>query len=395
MNTIEAAGLFGVNPNLVDGFSLQDPFNNDQVVEGYLCHHSSALYGALLIYKVNGEETKPQKIFCTPKLHYPFGRVEGPERNYHFPVSEKVDVYEKLDGTNICSYSYENAQGERFVAHKTRLSPFLKKSKFGDFFSLWEELLARYPQLRRPERVRSGEYSFSYELFGFRNPLLVSYDIALETKLLFGVKQYDATVTLPETFDDLGVNLNTVFSACLTDKELIRVYEQFREDAQAKATKVFSGSDETTFNIRGIEGYVFYLTEPGGHISQWKNKPQIVENEHWASDTLPMSVILPTVWNSIEGLEDLKDLTVAYVSALLLEEFSQLQINNSTNRIEKAINSVVSRLTFRRSIMDIYQNCGVKFDGGNKGDVMRALSPHFNRNDMKNVYTALREMNIL
>ena len=121
---------------------------------------------AMVIYRVNGKATDAQFVYATPKLHYPFGRtdtLEGETRVYLFPPRVvKVEVYEKLDGTNVCAYSYADAGGTRYLTFKTRLMPFLQDGRFGQFKTMWQEL-SRDEELRRlTDLARSGQFSLSF-----------------------------------------------------------------------------------------------------------------------------------------------------------------------------------------------------------------------------------------
>ena len=78
----------------------------------------------MFLRMVNGKY-KPQVVFATPKIDYPFTSRPDGRRVYHFPAVNKVEIYEKLDGTNIFAYAYTDGR-EIFVTYKTRLVPILK-----------------------------------------------------------------------------------------------------------------------------------------------------------------------------------------------------------------------------------------------------------------------------
>ncbi len=112
--------LFG---NDYSEFTEIDPFNPQNEVFGYISRKSTEYYGALIITKVNGKELLPQLIMGTPKMHYPFDSREDGTRNYHFPIAKNIEIYEKLDGTNILAYFYSDGEF-RYLTYKTRLRPF-------------------------------------------------------------------------------------------------------------------------------------------------------------------------------------------------------------------------------------------------------------------------------
>lgn len=362
---------------------IMDPFNK-KTITGYLCSQSDHRYGSLVITRVDNIETKPQIIYCTPKLHYPFNR--GVERTYHFPKFRSVNVYEKLDGTNICCYSYVDHLDNRFVTFKTRLVPVLSEtgSEFGNFYLLWNEMLQKHPELRIPECVQTGEYTLSYELYGYRNHHLITYKVDLDTKLLFGIKQLDHSVIIPEHFSWNPCIL--IKETSLNEGNITEFYEALRKKAQDK-NKII---DEE--NIEGTEGYVFYVLTEDNQWIQYKLKPESVESIHWAQDSLPMNVIVPTVKNS---LENDPNPTFETIRKLLLEEFTASQVDKSSIRIQKAIQFVKDQQIFKQKIKSIYDQIDENTrKEGLKAPVMRAMSKHFKGPEMKKVFQALLQLGI-
>jgi hypothetical protein len=87
---------------------VTDPFNDEVRLEGFLCHRPDHRYGGLALLRVDGRPA-PQRIFATPKLHYPFGKGG----RFFFPPIQTAHLYEKLDGTKVLAYRYEDADGRR------------------------------------------------------------------------------------------------------------------------------------------------------------------------------------------------------------------------------------------------------------------------------------------
>lgn len=398
MTPTEVAALLDVSESTLNEFETRDPANNGNRFKGYLCRQSDHRYGALVIVQVNNEDTDPQVIYCTPKLHYPFERSSKGEaaedRKYRFPTKiVRGTVYEKLDGTNVFAYSYANAAGERFITFKTRLTPILNDdSKWGSFYSLWSELMEANVELREMvEHVREGVVGLSFELYGYRNQHLIVYEEALATKLLFVVQQNNARVLPPEAWTPARGNLFALVpEANLQDpSDLIHFYNEKRDEADAQNVKLQDGDEEV---IKGTEGYIFYLLDETGEWSMWKCKPDSVEVLHWTTDYLPEAVILPTVWNSLESCPG--ELTVEYVRELLLEEFSDSQVNKSDYRIRKCVDQVKATLAWREKVMIEYRSTGLSWEKDGKGAVMRALSGRLPREKMRAAFSALKQMGI-
>ena len=394
-----AANLLDLPTSNIEPFDVLDAFNNDQRIEGFISRQADHRYGALVIMRVANEETTPQIVYGTPKMHYPFEAKPDGTRAYHFPsVVREVSVYQKLDGTNILAYGYKDADGKRFLTYKTRLNPVLGDNKFGPFRQMWQEMLASTPDLRSLCRFWAlREYepdttNLSFELYGYRNRHLILYPEALAVRLLFGVGAHDAEVVPPLVFTDDQIALRPV--ATLHSAEgLVAFYEKLRADADATNKKVVDGDTEA---IDGTEGYVFYVLDGENRWHQTKCKPEGVEQIHWATDVIPIDRIMPTTWNSLEAA-DIP--TVEAVRTLLLEEFSQAQIDASAARIEKAVDVVTGQLAWRGIVKEAFDAETVAMGPlvalNDKATVMRLMANHFHKAEMKRVYSALRAMGLV
>ena len=115
----KAMELLELGENWLEPFDVIDPFSGLQL-EGYLLLKPDHRYGALALLKVGGQEA-PQRILATPKLHYPFDRNGA----FHFPSVKQIDIYEKIDGTNVLIYPFKDAQNNSHVTYKLRLHPVL------------------------------------------------------------------------------------------------------------------------------------------------------------------------------------------------------------------------------------------------------------------------------
>jgi len=383
-----AAEILEVKENELVPFDTVDHFNGDNRLEGFLCRRSDHRYGALVIFSVKGVRVDPQVIYATPKLRYPFGTSPWGERVYNFPKFSKVCVYQKHDGTNILNYRYVDADGKRYSTFKTRLTAVVQESTYGPFVTLLKEMFEKYPQIREPSCVMSGRYFLSYELFGYRNPHLIEYKESLDIKLLFGVDQYNkGMVSLPQRFSVLGEVVLKIEKECDNSKDLIEFYNDSREEVFKTNVKNDEGA------IVGSEGYVFYVLTELGKWEQFKCKSEDIEAIHWsAAEGLPMSIILPTVWNALESCDNL---TVDYVLVLLREEYDESLINRAYSRIEKAVAQVLAQIAWRKKVKECYDSTGLDFNQNTKRDVMSALSKSFQKCEMKKVFTALKKLNLI
>jgi hypothetical protein len=92
----QAAALLEVDAKFFQLFDVNDPFNDDARLEGYLCQKPNHTYGVLALLRVDGRPA-PQCIFATPKLHYPFGK----DGSFHFPAIHTAHLYETLKAQSL------------------------------------------------------------------------------------------------------------------------------------------------------------------------------------------------------------------------------------------------------------------------------------------------------
>jgi hypothetical protein len=380
-----AANLLGVKENTLEEFDTIDLYNDNRI-QGVLCKQANENYGALVIFKVNGQDTHPQVIYCTPKLHYPFGTDINGERQYNFPETKKIFILEKLDGTNICAYTYIDANNKSFITYKTRLTPTLRESKWGDFKSMWDEILKKYPkEIDNIHYFMSvSNVGFSFEMYGYRNPILVKYKEPIDAKALFAVSQLDASIIPACDFstDDFFLQPK---EALKKGKDVIERYNELRDESDAHNKECDDG-------IEGIEGYIFYCMDKNDKWSMLKCKPSMIENLHWVGDSIPYNSIVTTCWNALESCEAL---TVEYITELLREDFSNDTIGKSEQRIHKAVEYVILEHQFRTDVRVKYLKSGLDYERDGKVAIMKYMSQHFSRDRMSKVYGALKILGLI
>jgi len=324
----------------------------------------------LVITHVDGKEA-PQLILATPKLHYPFGK----DGKFHFPPIKKIHIYEKLDGTNVLAYRYQDAAGKSYLTYKLRLYPILRNSRWGPFLDMWNELLQKYPAIR--QLASENNCQMSFEIYGMRNAHLMLYDVDLAVAALFGIRD-DATIV--PVFD---LKLFDIPSAPFIEEisakhDPVKKYAEIR-DSMEKRMK--HADDE---KLVGMEGTVWYVEEPNGKVTMWKCKPESVEEIYWAIG-INKKAVLATCWNYLETGDVLN---YENLLPLLLEEYELRDIENFREYIDYCIVQVNLEVEFRERVLNEFDRLGVSIHK-DKGAVMRAMSQHFNRSDMQKVYTTI------
>jgi hypothetical protein len=369
--------LFGKND--YSSFVELDPFNLQNTVEGFISRKSNEFYGSMIITKVNGKD-REQLIMATPKMHYPFGKTETEERIYHFPKAKQIEIYEKLDGTNVLAYFYEDSEGFRWLSYKTRLRPFLSSSKFGNFLEMWKEVSPPISFMKT--LMTRNRCNLSFEMYGSRNPHLVVYDVPLSQKILFGVTN-TGNILSPEDLGVLDMSANLVgIIDWNSSPDLIQHYTENQKNLETGLKKV----DENYYS--GTEGTVWYLKTPEGRCIQFKCKPETIETIHFSQGAgLGKNTIIATCWNALENVDEL---TIEFVKQLLLEEFDPRIVEANHYLIEKSIQFVMGELRDRVRILEEYRKTGLNFLT-DKVSVMRALSQVFTKNDMKKVFSTVRD----
>lgn len=356
-------------------FCEVDPFNLQNEVRGYISRRATEYYGALIITHINAIPVKEQLIMGTPKMHYPFTTTQTGERKYSFPMASKIEVFEKLDGTNILGYSYTDGQNI-FYTCKTRLTPFVHAgSKWGNFFAMWNEVAGGdFDYIC--SLLATHNFNLSFELYGARNPHLVIYDVPLAFALLFGVTNTGNII--PPT--QIGCRLPKVQLLSTIDKNYEDSYLSLQKKLEGNLRKL--GND----TYAGVEGAVWYLQTIDRRTIQYKCKPETIEIIHFSQGKgISRNSILATCWNAFENVDKL---TVDFIKQLLIEEFDLIKVEANHYLIESCINIVEQSLAFRERVLTEYQTIGmdIKLD---KIAVMRKMSEKFERNEMSKVYTTI------
>jgi len=375
-----------------DTFFELDPFNSNNLVEGFISRKSNEYYGALIITKVNNKKVTPQLIMSSPKMHYPFTSRQDGSRNYLFPSAKEIEVYEKLDGTNVVSYSYTDGK-DTYYTYKTRLRPFLKSGRFGDFLSMWKEIATPYmPAIKR--LMTEKQCNLAFEMFGSRNPHLLMYKVPLTFSLLFGVTntgrilspsklQYTLGKGKMGMTDKMIGNLPAAPLLETIDKDYVWNYERLQKEFQDNL-KI---EDEGYYS--GREGAVWYLHCIDDRCIQIKMKPEAIEAIHFsagAKSGIGKNTVLATVYNSYENTDTP---TVEFIKQLLIEEFKPEIVEANHYLIEKCVAFVAGEMNFRQDVLKEYKELG-KSIILEKTEVMRALSLKFERNKMKKVYSIVK-----
>jgi hypothetical protein len=389
--------------------NLEDPFNQQNKISGYISiHENDELYGALWIDSVNGKPTG-QLLYMTPKLHYPFEKGNDEKRKYRFPDYERIEIFEKYDGTNIVAFKYRDADWNDYISYKTRGSPFVRNNKFNKFFDLWTEIIQLYPDI--PKLVESYR-SLSFEIFGSRNRILIDYNFPLDVKLLFlinpanGIISSPLTLAIPEGLRFPAVA--KIYGKMDKGENLPKKYEEMQqviqEDLEKKNKGIKITDDEKALKkirsellekgMKGVEGCVWYVKNPHSenNWAMYKCKPDIVEQIHWNVGTISSFGIYTTCINAMEEIDNLNYNTLL---PFLLEEYNLPDVEAMREIIERIISQIKSEIAFNSIVIEKYGEIKSKIISTEKQAVLREISPFFKKTEMSKVYNALVKEGIL
>ncbi|HIJ41608.1 MAG TPA: hypothetical protein HPP90_11120 [Deltaproteobacteria bacterium] len=181
-----------------------------------------------------------------------------------------------------------------------------------------------------------------------------------------------------DEIDRLGVPVPTHLGHLKAGDDPVAAYGRIREKLQAT---IQSRDDD---KLSGHEGAVWYVTTAKMERVLFKCKPESVEAIHWKGG-INKAAVMATCWNLLET-EDVPD--YGKLERLLLEEYSQAEIDAFREHIDACIAFVGEELSFRECVLEAYHGIGIKLNE-DKASVMRMLSSRFPRALMKKVFTLI------
>ena len=363
-------------------FNDTDPFNPGNRLEGYIKLRGDDQYGALDIREVNGRPA-PQFLTVTPKTSYPFFK----DGTWVLQDVSDVQAYLKIDGTNVCQFCYQDADGNPYTSFKVRIRPFMAPF----FINLLERCFNKYPGVR-DRKLDPGE-ALMYELYGHDNPMLIRYPQDIDLALIFGREPDGRIVTLGEQDHPLfqGIDCPRAPSRRIDlDGDIRQEYERRQEVLTSELVRV------TDDQFDGEEGEMLYVTfpdgarsEPGTFTRLIKLKAHQVEEIHWASDHITRKE-LEAVGRNVFELSD--EPTEQDMIQLLAEDWTTAQIANSTETLLRVLESAKTHRGWQQRVLEAYHANHAPGDFRQDApSVMRTMSQHFSKSEMSKVYTALVE----
>ena len=240
---------------------------------------------------------------------------------------------------------------------------------------MWKTLMERHPAIENA--TRTSGCAISFEMYGNQNEHLIEYDVPLACAVLFGVGE-DGTIRAPSELGLDGLPVASLHAEISARDNPVDRYQALRTEIERKNRPATDGK------FRGSEGTVWYVTTTSNETVLFKCKPESIEAIHWAGG-INKNAVMTTCWNVFESHDEL---TYSTLEPLLLEEYSQDDIDKFRPHIDRCIMIVNLQLKFEREVVAVYEKLGMSIRE-NKSEVMRALSEHFPRNRMAGVFKAI------
>ena len=364
--------------------NLQDPYNTENFVTGWVQMIGGDEYGNLIIEEVN-ERPAPQRITSTtPKTSYPYRR----DRAWLLGDAVSIRSAIKLDGTNICQYSYENEGGDRFTTFKLRTRPFIP----AHFRVILDQTLRMYPAAANLS-IQKGE-AMIYELHGQRNPMLIIYQHGIELTALCRRNPETLDIDPADETDPAFARLDCPLASATEASAWgdIKANYQRRQQSYSQMLRETTSNGERAFH--GHEGEMLYVrfrdgdrSRPGEFTRLIKLKPPEIEEIHQAADHVARAEIEATARN-IHEVSDEPGLR--HLIMMLEEEWSGEQIARSMETIEQVLEETLQKRRFEDEVLEAFAVDFAPQDfRSDKGRVMNRLSGQYDKRMMQKVYSAL------
>ena len=354
---------------------------------GYVCRHESDKLGLLAITELAGED-RLEFIYAMPKIHYPYqlDRKGVP----HVVISVPQNIVDarfnlKLDGTAIIFYALKDIQGNVLeVIPRTRLRPILQPSRWGDWNALLAEALPDRSAVE--QAVTAQNITMVFELWGYRNPHLITYDTPLALTLHTAIRHRKPVSYrhLADIARRYGFDLVPTIEVAKPDPDgLARAYRRWQ--AEMEEENRAAGSD-----VFVQEGAVLMLST-AETASYYKCKPPSIEEIHWTADQrISKASVEQALYKMLENGYDFDTGSVEDVHDELLADFEPRDIEQEEDLIKRVFLDFVLELQKRAWLRHLVESSDL--DVHDLPNLMRYLSQHYPKSEMSWVYATVKTL---
>lgn len=354
---------------------------------GYLCRQESEKLGMLAITQLAGE-SRLEFVYAMPKIHYPYLKDREGRPQVSISVAQNVvdaRFTEKLDGTAIIFYGLTDKNGEILeVLPRTRLQPILAPSRWGD----WNKLLAEVlPDRSGVEAaVRSQRVTLAFELWGYRNPHMISYDTPLALTLHTAIRHKKPVShrLLADFAQRYGFDLAKSVAVVEPNADgLAAAYRHLQQEMEARNQA--AGADKFL-----EEGAILVLSTAETAM-YYKCKPPTIEEIHWAQGAgIGKYNVEHTLYKMAENGYDFLTGSVADVKQELESDFDADAVINAAELIERVYTDFVLEQQQRQWLKQLVDSSGL--DTQDLPTLMRHLSQHYAKRQMSWVYGTVKSL---
>ena len=354
---------------------------------GFLCRQESEWLGTLALTQVEGQE-RLEFIAGMPKIPYPYQYDRHGQVQLVIPIPPRATDARftiKIDGTCIIFYPLTDGNSKVLeVIPRTRLQPVLTPSRWGDWNALLGEVLPDRAPVERA--VREQDVTLAFELWGYRNPHLISYDTPLALTLHTGIRHRK-----PLAFPHLAqIARHHGFP-------LVESIQVATPDAAglAAAYRAWQEKMEAANKAAGAERYVqegAILAISTARIAHYyKCKPPSIEEIHWRTDqSIGREVIQQALYKMRENGYDFLSGRAEDLIAELENDFQRPHVEQQEELIRRVWTEYVIELQKKEWLRGLVNESGL--DPRDTPNLMRYLSQHYPRKDMRWVYSAVVEL---
>lgn len=354
---------------------------------GYLCRQESEKLGMLAITALAGEP-RLEFIYAMPKIHYPYLKDRDGRPQLSISVAQNVAdarFTQKLDGTAIVFYGLTDKNGEILeVLPRTRLQPILAPSRWGDWNKLLYEALPDRSGVE--QAVRTQRVTLAFELWGYRNPHMITYETPLALTLHTAIRHkkpvsYRLLADFAQRYGfDLVKSVGVVEPSA---EGLVAAYRQLQQTMEARNQA--AGVDKFL-----EEGAILVLSTAETAM-YYKCKPPTIEEIHWAQGAgIGKYNVEHALYKMAENGYDFLNGAVTDLKQELESDFDADAVVNAADLIERVYTDFVLEQQQRQWLKGLVDSSGLAVN--DLPTLMRYLSQHYTKRQMSWVYGTVKSL---
>ena len=388
----------GMKPKELSEITYTTP--QDHKVKALISRKPNRYLGSLLILQVDNEPVE-QFIQGMPKIHY--------LDNYHMIKTGDeytfYDVYEKLDGTNICLYGLKDHNGELIeVVAKSRNMGVLDKEFHKLYLQTDHHLFEEYIQ-------QNPNHNLYFELYGMGNLHSIKHmETYLDLKLLgaFDGENFIEDQYLNKISNRRPTPLFRIYNIQDKDNEgytfyinsigLCTKYRGYTHRTGLKCKNMEECVDyikdtleelNTTYqkhnNRLAIEGAVINGISLDDHFTYIKVKPDTIEMAHKSENGIPRQYIMKEIMkyldehksDALETWNSNPNEVMDYLNRNLAESFEEPYIIKSQNKIKRLFDDKVNPAPTPEEIIKIGDELLEEYPNKSITDLMRIFGQNY------------------